>query len=80
MNVSEAVVMRIKQLLKEKDISLYKLGQLTGLLHETIKSIMKNKAKGVNLKTIIIIADGFKMTPSEFLNSELFIYDNLNLD
>ena len=49
-------------------------------IKQLLKSIMKNKAKGVNLKTIIIIADGFKMTPSEFLNSELFIYDNLNLD
>lgn len=41
---------------------------------------MKGKSKGVNLKTIIAIADGFGMTASEFLNSELFSYDNLNID
>ena len=41
---------------------------------------MKGKAKGVNLKTIIALADGFGMTASEFLDSPLFDYDNLNMD
>ncbi len=63
-----------------KKISRYKLEQLSCLSHDTIKSIMKGKSKGVNLKTIIAIADGFGMTASEFLNSELFSYDNLNID
>ena len=39
-----------------------------------------NFAKGVNLKTVIAIADGFGMNISEFLNSSLFDYDNLNMD
>lgn len=41
---------------------------------------MKGKAKGVNLKTLVAIADGFGITVSEFLNSALFLYDNLNMD
>lgn len=41
---------------------------------------MRGKAKGVNLKTIAYIADGFDMTMSEFLDSDLFLYDNLELD
>lgn len=41
---------------------------------------MKGKAKGVNLRTLIAIADGFDMTVSEFLNCDLFKYDNLNMD
>ena len=41
---------------------------------------MKGKARGVNLKTVVAIADGFGLTVSEFLNSELFLYDNLNMD
>ena len=80
MSVSEAVAQRIRNLLKEKNLTLYKLEHITGLSHETIKSIMKNKAKGVNLKTIIIIADGFGLAVNEFLNDELFLFDNLNLD
>lgn len=41
---------------------------------------MKGKAKGVNLKTVIAIADGFGMSVSEFLDCELFAYDALNMD
>lgn len=80
MNISQAVANRIKELLLKQGISLYKLERNACLSHDTVKSIMKGKAKGVNLKTIIAIADGFGMTISEFLDSELFLYDNLNMD
>ena len=58
----------------------YKLEQKTGISHDTIKSIMKGKAKGVNLKTVIAIADGFDLTVKEFLDTDLFLYENLNMD
>ncbi len=80
MDISQAVSVRILELLKEKNISQYRLERNACLSHETIKSIMKGKTKGVNLKTIIAIADGFNMSVSEFLNSQLFEYDNLNMD
>lgn len=80
MNISQAVALRIKELLKEKNLTQYRLEQIAGLSHDTVKSIMKGKAKGVNLKTLISISDGFGVTVSEFLNSELFLYDNLNMD
>ena len=41
---------------------------------------MKGKAKGVNLKTVISIADGFEMNVWEFLNDPMFTYENLNMD
>ena len=80
MNISQAVAVRIKELLKEKNLTQYRLEQNACLSHDTVKSIMKGKAKGVNLKTLIAISDGFGITVSEFLNSELFLYDNLNMD
>lgn len=80
MNISQAVAVRIKDLLKEKQLTQYKLERNACLSHDTVKSIMKGKAKGVNLKTVVAIADGFGLTVSEFLNSDLFLYDNLNMD
>lgn len=77
MTISEAVAARIRNLLKEKGLTQYKLERNACLSHDTVKSIMKGKAKGVNLRTIIAISDGFSMTVSDFLNSELFLYDNL---
>lgn len=80
MTISQAVAQRIKELLTQNNLTQYKLEQKACLSHETVKSIMKGKAKGVNLKTIISIADGFGMTATQFLNSELFDYDNLDMD
>ena len=80
MNISHAVSLRIIELLKQKNLTQYKLEQNACLSHDTVKSIMKGKAKGVNLKTIISLADGFDMKVSEFLDSPLFDYDNLNIE
>ncbi len=80
MNISQAVAIRITELLKLNNMTQYKLEQKTGISHDTIKSIMKGKAKGVNLKTVIAIADGFDMTVKEFLDNNLFLYENLNMD
>lgn len=80
MTISKAVSIRLIELLKQNDLTQYKLEQKTGISHDTIKSIMKGKAKGVNLRTIITIADGLEISVSEFLNSPLFEYNNLEID
>jgi len=80
MNISKAVATRIKELLKEKGLTQYRLERKAGLAHDTVKSIMKGKAKGVNLKTCFIIAKGFDMTIWEFLNSEIFEFENIELN
>ena len=80
LNISEAVALRTKELLKEKNLSQYRLEQNMGLSHETVKSIMKGKTRGVNLKTVLVLAEGFKMTVADFLNSDLFLYGNLFID
>ena len=79
-NISEAVTIRLKELLDERGLSVYKLERRNAVSHDTLKSIMKGKTKGVNLKTLIALSDGLGITVSEFLNSELFSYDNLNMD
>lgn len=79
-NISEAVTIRLKELLDERGLSVYKLEHRSAVSHDTLKSIMKGKTKGVNLKTLIALSDGLGITVSEFLNSELFSYDNLNMD
>ena len=79
-NISEAVTIRLKELLDERGLSVYKLERRSAVSHDTLKSIMKGTTKGVNLKTLIALSDGLGITVSEFLNSELFSYDNLNMD
>lgn len=80
MIISSAVATRIRELIKEKNLTLYRFERKAGMAHDTLKSIMKEKAKGVNLKTCVILAKGFDMEVWEFLNSELFKFENLEID
>ncbi len=80
MQISKAVTLRLSELLKKNKISRYKFALKTGLSIDTLKSIAIGKTKGVNLKTLIVIAEGFDMTVSEFLNCDLFLYKNLEIE
>ena len=78
--LNDAVVERLCKYLGERDITQYRLSQLSGVPFPTIKSIMQRRTKGISLKTIIMLANGLEITPSEFLNDEIFLADNLDLD
>ncbi len=80
MNVCKAVGLRIRKLLAEKNMSLYRLEQNSGILHGTMMCIINERNKNVTLKTVMQIAKGFDMTLIEFLNDKLFDDANLNLD
>ncbi len=79
MNLSKAVAVRLDKLLKEKGMTLYSLHKKTGISIDTFKSIRKGKAKGVNLKTVVLIAEGFGMNVWDFLNDPMFTYISLSL-
>jgi len=54
MTISQAVACRIRELLKEKKMTQYQLEHRAYLSHDTVKRIMKGKAKGVNLKLSLL--------------------------
>ena len=78
-SVNRAVALRISQLLKEKNITQYRLAMNSGITHSTLKNIIHETVKDNLLSTVILIATGFKMTVSEFLDSPLFLIENLNI-
>lgn len=78
--LNEVVVERLCKYLGEMNITQYRLSQLSGVPFPTIKSIMQHKTKGITLKTIIMLANGFGITPSEFINHEMFLAENLDLE
>ena len=78
-NVNRAVALRISQLLKEKNITQYRLAMNSGITHSTLKNIIHETVKDNLLSTVILIASGFNMTVSEFLDSPLFLEENLNI-
>ena len=78
--LSDIVRERINKYLGEKNLTQYRLAELSGLPFATIKSIMQKRTKGISLKTILLLAKGFGMTGSEFINDKLFNPDDINFD
>ncbi len=78
-NVNKALSLRINELLKEKGMTKYRLAMNSGVDHSTLKNIMHDTVKDNLLSTVILLAGGFDMTVSEFLNSPLFLEENLNI-
>lgn len=78
--LNDVVVERLLKFMGEKNLSQYKLAELSGLPYPTIKSIMQRRTKGITLKTIILLANGLGISPAEFINHESFSADNLDLE
>ena len=75
MTVNNAVATRILKLLREKNMSQYRLEQASGIQHGSMQCIMNGRNKTVTLSTLLLLAKGFDMTVSEFLDSDLFQSD-----
>ena len=80
MTVNNAVAKRISKLLQEKNISQYRLEQESGIQHGSMQCIMNGRNKTVTLTTIIMLAKGFNMSLTEFLNDEIFNLENLEIE
>ena len=80
MTVNDAVARRVSMLLKEKGISQYRLEQESGIQHGSMQCIMNGRNKTVTLSTVILLAKGFHMSLTEFLNDELFNFEGLDIE
>lgn len=57
----------------------YRLAMNSGVPHPTLRNILKERVNDNLLSTTILIASGFDMSVSEFLDSPLFDENNLCL-
>lgn len=80
MNICTAVRIRISNLLMEKNMTLYRLEQKSGILHGTMMCIMNERNKNVTLKTTMQLAHGFDMSLIQFLDDKIFTSDELDID
>jgi DNA-binding Xre family transcriptional regulator len=80
MTIVQAIKTRIKELLAERDMSLYKLERVGGISPNTTKGIMAGKNKSVNFKVIMQIIRAFGMSTKDFFDSSIFESDDLDFD
>ena len=55
MKLSTAVALRISNILREKNMSQYRLEKDIAMPHNTMKTLMGERNSGVNLKTVMQI-------------------------
>ena len=80
MTVNDAVAKRVEDLIKEKNMTQYRLEQNSGIQHGHMQWIMSGKSKTVTLSTVIMLANGFGMTVIEFLSDDMFKYESLEVE
>lgn len=80
MTINQAVRLRINDLLEQNNMTQYRLEQNSGVSHGLLGCIMRDRNKNVTLKTIIMIAGGFNMSLTEFLDCPCFDSNKLDLE
>lgn len=80
MTLNQAFSIRVKQILKEKKMTQYKLERLTGIYHSTMTSILTGKTKASNFNTMASIISVLGLSISDFFNHEVFNFENLEIN
>ncbi len=73
MNAGEATRLRIKELCREKNITVNKLSTVCGITQSTLNNIISGRNNSTTISTIKKICDGLDISIQEFFNSELFL-------
>ena len=77
MTLGQAFTLRLKELLNENNIGLYKFCTKNCIASSTIENILNGNTKSPTLAIIYQVAHGFGMTHIEFLNHPVFFNDEI---
>lgn len=72
MLISEAIRLRINELLKEHNLTVYKLSYLAGISNSIISDCKRGKVKEPTISSIIHICEGLNIELKDFFNSPYF--------
>ena len=73
MNISEAVVIRILELCRERNITVNKLSTICGITQSALNNIVNRESTNPTISTIKKICDGLEITIVDFFNTEDFL-------
>ena len=72
MLLPSAIRLRITTLLKENDLSAYKLAYKSDIPSSNISDILREKVSEPTLSTLLNICEGLNITLKDFFDSEIF--------
>lgn len=80
MTTGQAIAKRIDEYIYAQGITLYKLAKDAGIPIATLQNLYRGHTKSPTLAVVYKICNGLKVDISEFLDSELFSQNLLELD
>ena len=80
MKLNKAFALRVREVLKEKNMTQYKLAQQKGLYHSTLTDILNCKYQTPNFKNMALIIRELGMSMQEFFDNKLFDFNELEID
>ena len=72
MTISEAVVRRIFELCDERQITVNKISNISGVTQSTVSDIVNGTTTNAGIATIKKLCDGFEISVRDFFDSSLF--------
>ncbi len=72
MTVKDAVVLRVKNICKQRNIKSNELANISGLTPSTVYSLLDSKRRDISISTIKKICDGLDMGLGEFFSATEF--------
>ena len=72
MEFTDLIAVKIKELMKEKNISIYKLESLTGVYTSTISQFLTRKTKTIRIENLLYLCEGLGITLSDFFADSRF--------
>lgn len=73
MDFSDLVALKIKELMEEKDVTIYKLQTLSGVYSSTIAMFLTRKTRTIRLENLVFICEALNISLSDFFADKRFI-------
>ena len=72
MDFSDLIALKIKELMQEKNMSIYKLEELSGVYTSTITMFLNRKTQTIRLENLLYICEGLGISLSDFFADKRF--------
>ena len=79
MDFSDLIALKIKELMKEKDMTIYKLETLSGVYSSTIAQFLTRKTKTIRLENLLFLCEALGISIKDLSKPNLKIITKNNI-
>ena len=72
MEFTDLIALKVKELMKENEISIYKLESMTGIYTSTISQFLTRKTKTIRIENLLYICEALGTNLSKFFSDSRF--------